>query len=53
MVAAFWSGIPVEVTQEAGESHAVDARYRDTLLVASYDTQGNSGCILLPAHREN
>ena len=43
MEAAFWAGIPVVVTQEAG---IVPRCHRDILLVASYDTQGNGGYIL-------
>ena len=38
MVAAFWAGIPVEVTQEAG---VVLHCHQDTLLVTTHDTQGN------------
>ena len=45
MVAAFWAGIPVEITQDAGVVPRCD---RDTHLVASYDTQGNVGRILAP-----
>jgi len=37
MLAGFWAGIPVK-----------DPRHRETLFVASYDTQGYGGRILTP-----
>ena len=50
-----WAGIPVEVTQEAG---VVPGRkraviHRNTLLVASYDTQEVGKRILSSAYRGN
>ena len=52
MVAVFWAGILVEVTQDAG---VVPRRTRAAIgtpfLVASYDTQGNGGRILPPPTR--
>ena len=42
IVTAFWAGNPVEVTQKAGVvPRCRRAAIGDTLLVASYDTQGN------------
>ena len=54
MVAAFWAGISVEVTQE---TVVVPRRRRGAIgkpfLVASYDTQGNGERILPSAHKGN
>ena len=49
MVAAFWAGIPVEVTHEAGV--VMGCCHGDTLSAASYDTQGNGWRIIPPANR--
>ena len=52
MVVAFWAVIPVEVTEEAGVvPRCTRVAIGDTLLVASYDTQENSGHIVPHAHR--
>ena len=52
MLAAFWAGIPVEDTQDAGVVPRLLTRcHWDTLLVASYDTQENGRRILPPTHR--
>ena len=50
--ANFYTGIPVEDTQDAGVVPRLLMRcHRDTLLVASYDTQGCGRRILPPTHK--
>ena len=48
ILAAFWVGIPVEIIQEAG---IVPHCHQETLLVNSYNMQGDRGRILQPTHR--
>ena len=52
IVVLFWAGIKVEVIHDAGVvPRCRHAAIWDTLLVASYDTQGNGGRILPSTHR--
>ena len=50
MLAAFWAGIPVEVTQEAGVVPRLWTHYnQDTLLVASHTSRRDTmGVFYLP-----